>query len=215
VAAVTGHVLLGCVLQLQQVGAESAAAGAAAQADLLLEQQRPEWSVHTATALNALEARLCATQLLLLPLPANAVMTQRSSSGTWLGCVEQLRETFTKWTATFCMKANDLRSAHTDGDATAVSALCPRILDLLQGLGELLCAVLPGASCCNNPVCRNLGTVSEAFALVRGKACVCGGCQVGGVAQAAGVDAGEQGSCGMLEGALAARCVSAGWGGAR
>jgi hypothetical protein len=32
------------------------------------------------------------------------------------------------------------------------------------------------SSCCNNPSCVNVSTVSEGFALVRGKGCVCGGC---------------------------------------
>jgi hypothetical protein len=37
------------------------------------------------------------------------------------------------------------------------------------------------AMCCGNGNCDNLGTVSESFALVRGRACVCGGCLKYGV----------------------------------
>jgi len=37
-------------------------------------------------------------------------------------------------------------------------------------------AAVPNRYGCNNPACTNLTTVSDAFALVRGKSCVCGGC---------------------------------------
>jgi hypothetical protein len=46
----------------------------------------------------------------------------------------------------------------------------------LQSLGEVLCAQHPSRFCCNNPRCSNFATASEAFLLVRGKACACGGC---------------------------------------
>lgn len=46
----------------------------------------------------------------------------------------------------------------------------------LQSAAAALCAAVPSRRCCNNPGCSNLGTVSEAFALVRGKGSVCGGC---------------------------------------
>jgi hypothetical protein len=46
----------------------------------------------------------------------------------------------------------------------------------LQHLGQVLCAQLPTRYCCNNPRCSNLTTASEAFGLVRGKACACAGC---------------------------------------
>jgi hypothetical protein len=47
---------------------------------------------------------------------------------------------------------------------------------VLLCVGQGLCGSVPCSFCCNNPACSNLGGVSEAFALVRGKGCVCGGC---------------------------------------
>lgn len=67
----------------------------------------------------------------------------------------------------------------------------------LQAAGRALCAVLPCSYCCNNPTCGNADTVSAAFALVRGKACVCGGC-LGGLTPEAAAD----------KGVVPARCVS-------
>jgi hypothetical protein len=48
----------------------------------------------------------------------------------------------------------------------------------LHVVGQLLCS-LPSRLHCNNYDCVNLCTASEASALVRSKACVCGGCMVG------------------------------------
>jgi len=46
----------------------------------------------------------------------------------------------------------------------------------LQDSARVLLAAVPNRYGCNNPACTNLATVSDAFALVRGKSCVCGGC---------------------------------------
>jgi uncharacterized membrane protein YgcG len=46
----------------------------------------------------------------------------------------------------------------------------------LNYVGKLLCEALPNRYFCNNPGCRNAAGVSAGFALVRGAACVCGGC---------------------------------------
>jgi hypothetical protein len=46
----------------------------------------------------------------------------------------------------------------------------------LREAGQALCAAVSCSSCCSNPACTNLGTVSESFGLVRGRRCVCGGC---------------------------------------
>ena len=46
----------------------------------------------------------------------------------------------------------------------------------LKEAGDLLCAALPNRYFCNNPGCRNAAGVSAGFGLVRGAACVCGGC---------------------------------------
>lgn len=58
---------------------------------------------------------------------------------------------------------------------TAADTIQQLAQELLK-LGSLLCTALPGAFYCNNPGCTNLATVSEGFALVRGKACICAGC---------------------------------------
>jgi hypothetical protein len=43
-------------------------------------------------------------------------------------------------------------------------------------LGQLLSAYIPSRHTCNGPLCMSLASVSESFALVRGRACVCGCC---------------------------------------
>jgi hypothetical protein len=47
---------------------------------------------------------------------------------------------------------------------------------VLKAASKALAAAVPCSYACNNWGCRNLSTVSEGFALVRGKGCVCGGC---------------------------------------
>jgi hypothetical protein len=69
---------------------------------------------------------------------------------------------------------------------------------LLQAGQALFVLSCSSSSCCSNPSCTNLGTVSDAFALVCGKECVCAGC----LSQASGV-------AGADTGALAARWVCA------
>jgi hypothetical protein len=74
------------------------------------------------------------------------------------------------------------------------------LMNLSAGLswaGGLLCAALPNRYFCNNPGCRNVAGCSAGFGLVRGRACVCGGCVVG-AQDAAGVT-------GAPRGAVAAR----------
>jgi hypothetical protein len=73
------------------------------------------------------------------------------------------------------------------------------VADGLRAVGEALLAGLPCAYTCNYPYCSNFSTVSEGFALVHGKACVCGGC-VGVSSAAAAATAGA-----APRGALAAR----------
>jgi hypothetical protein len=46
----------------------------------------------------------------------------------------------------------------------------------LKAASKALAAAVPCSYTCNYWGCRNLSTVSEGFALVRGKGCVCGGC---------------------------------------
>jgi hypothetical protein len=55
----------------------------------------------------------------------------------------------------------------------------------LRTAGAALCAALPNRYFCNNPACGNAAGVSAGFGLVRGAACVCGGCV--GAERAAGV----------------------------
>jgi hypothetical protein len=68
------------------------------------------------------------------------------------------------------------------------------LADALDIVAGRLAAVIPSSLCCNNLSCSNMASVSESFALVRGKGCVCGGC-TSGVA---------------VRGAQAARCVTHG-----
>jgi hypothetical protein len=59
------------------------------------------------------------------------------------------------------------------------STPCKSLVTLQQSLqqaGQALCAAARCSSCCCNPGCTNLTTVSECFALVRGRGCVCSGC---------------------------------------
>jgi hypothetical protein len=57
----------------------------------------------------------------------------------------------------------------------------------LHIFGQLLYS-LPSRQRCNNHDCLNLSTVSEGAALVRGRACVCGGCMAGMATSAAAAD---------------------------
>ena len=69
------------------------------------------------------------------------------------------------------------------------------LLDMSAGLsraGAALCAALPNRYFCNNQGCRNAAGVSAGFGLVRGKACVCGGCV--GAEGAAGAAVAPQGA---------------------
>jgi hypothetical protein len=50
------------------------------------------------------------------------------------------------------------------------------LADALQGFGSALAASLPSRFGCNWPGCVRLSGVSEGYGLVRGQACVCGGC---------------------------------------
>jgi hypothetical protein len=49
--------------------------------------------------------------------------------------------------------------------------------DALQGLASALAAAVPSRFGCNWPGCVRLSGVSEGYGLVRGQACVCGGCR--------------------------------------
>jgi cell fate (sporulation/competence/biofilm development) regulator YlbF (YheA/YmcA/DUF963 family) len=47
----------------------------------------------------------------------------------------------------------------------------------MQRIAGCICSQVPCRFCCANVSCTNLGSLSECFALVRGRACICGGCQ--------------------------------------
>jgi hypothetical protein len=51
------------------------------------------------------------------------------------------------------------------------------LADALQGYGSALAAWVPSRFGCNWPGCVRLSGVSEGYGLVRGQACVCGGCR--------------------------------------
>lgn len=72
----------------------------------------------------------------------------------------------------------------TEGAASSASTepllsllrLLPSLAAALKAAGEALCAALPCHFGCSETFCLTVTTVSEAFALVRGQSCVCGGC---------------------------------------
>jgi len=75
------------------------------------------------------------------------------------------------------LKRIDTEQSKLDG--ASLRHLVPAVQTLARVLytqGLRLCAASPSAFSCNNPLCRNLASVSKAFELVRGKGCVCGGC---------------------------------------
>jgi hypothetical protein len=64
-------------------------------------------------------------------------------------------------------------------DSSAGKLLLPQLPALaasLKAAGAMLCSALPCSFFCNNPACVNVSGLSEGFMLVRGKACICGGC---------------------------------------
>jgi hypothetical protein len=72
---------------------------------------------------------------------------------------------------------------------TCIEALGELEQQLGMAGGALCVSALP--PCCNNPGCSNLGSVSEAFGLMRGKGCVCGGCSRA-AASSGGVEGAEE-----------------------
>jgi len=78
-----------------------------------------------------------------------------------------------------------------------VSQLPPtQLLDALSSAmlsaSDILWAAIPSRYSCNNPTCLNVSGVSESFALLRGKACVCGGCLAMGESHQPATAAGAQ-----------------------
>jgi hypothetical protein len=68
---------------------------------------------------------------------------------------------------------------HQSGGSSAGKLLLPQLPALVASLktaGYALCSALPCSFACSNAGCVNTSGVSECFMLVRGKACVCGGC---------------------------------------
>jgi uncharacterized membrane protein YgcG len=63
-----------------------------------------------------------------------------------------------------------------EGPALQAFLALSKASSTLKYTGKLLCEALPNRYFCNNPGCRNAAGVSAGFALVRGAACVCGGC---------------------------------------
>jgi hypothetical protein len=132
---------------------------------------------------------------------ASNMSSSSSSSGDWAGhCAVQLRTAYQALSRTAGPAAATLAGCWPEllaqvralqGDNSSSSAprgpqrkgLSPVIhnslLDVASGLGvagEALCTALPTRFCCNNPSCSSTAGASAGFALVRGKACVCGGC---------------------------------------
>jgi hypothetical protein len=58
----------------------------------------------------------------------------------------------------------------------AVYEACGELEESMQRIAGCICSQVPCRLCCANVSCTNLGSLSECFALVRGRTCVCGGC---------------------------------------
>jgi hypothetical protein len=80
------------------------------------------------------------------------------------------------WSAT----GRDMRALYqlldTPQQQQSSSGVASAAASVLLKLGAGLCAALPSRFGCNNPICSNVGGVSEGFSLVRGQACICSGC---------------------------------------
>lgn len=76
------------------------------------------------------------------------------------------------------LEVDQIRASMTDVQGGTVSAL-QDWCELFVCLGPSLTNLLPTRFTCNNWRCTNLATTSEAFRLVRGKACACAGCLAG------------------------------------
>jgi hypothetical protein len=70
------------------------------------------------------------------------------------------------------------QQAAASEEGSRIEQLLKRQLSYKQAVRvwALLCALAPSRHMCNGLLCRRFRTVSESFALVRGKACVCGCC---------------------------------------
>lgn len=214
--AVSGRLLCGCADQLQWV---LSMRGASVVATLLAEQTRQGERPTQLSSLEGLLRRLeplLRQMLLHLQGPADTAADATPSSSicsdangvVTLTVSPAFREAFASAKAVVLGCAGEMRAAHA-GDCSLPPAVVRQFLLRLRELGELLCASLPGTFGCNNPGCTNVATASEAFMLVRGKACVCGGCAaerpgVGGPAPS------EDQRCTLIrEAATAARYCSA------
>jgi hypothetical protein len=67
--------------------------------------------------------------------------------------------------------------AYARPKVAALQGQLSAFVDALQGYGSALAASLPSQFGCNWPGCVRLSGVSEGYGLVRGQACVCGGCR--------------------------------------
>jgi hypothetical protein len=63
-----------------------------------------------------------------------------------------------------------------EGPGEAAASKVAGLIRALEAAGRA-CSVFAVPHCCNNPGCSNLARASE-LALVSGKSCICGGCQV-------------------------------------
>jgi hypothetical protein len=135
-----------------------------------------------------------------------------SSSSRGLTVSSEFRQRLADLICDFDKRGRQLQTANAqEGGGAAVSTALHtvQLVRFMDQAGGLLCAALPGSCSCNNPGCKNLGTFSEAFALVRGKGCMCGGCKAGGLAQGvhASTDGQQHSSAAADGGTAAARCV--------
>jgi hypothetical protein len=65
---------------------------------------------------------------------------------------------------------------NTEGSGDVVAGNLAGLIGALKAVGRA-CSVFAVSVCCNNPGCINLAGAGE-LAIVSGKGCICGGCQV-------------------------------------
>jgi hypothetical protein len=97
----------------------------------------------------------------------SGLLTKTSSAGTLLQLVLAGLQTKSKSVAGSLQRQQQL----------ALLGELGGLADALQGYGSALTAALPSRFGCNWPGCVRLSGVSEGYGLVRGQACVCGGCR--------------------------------------
>jgi hypothetical protein len=88
---------------------------------------------------------------------------------------QQLRDLVASDSAS-CVQGQQQQQQQQQQHSAVIATSLKELKEILHVTGTVLCTGVACGSCCNNPSCVNVSTVSEGFALVRGKGCMCGGC---------------------------------------